>query len=569
MKNKSSDFSLKKSAYTPEGPLLLIIMDGVGIYKGEQDGYGGNAFDLAKAKTLKGLMNDAEISTELMAHGTHVGLPSNDDMGNSEVGHNAMGAGRVFDQGAKLVGEAISTGRLFQDKTWVELIGSESKKGHALEKSRPVHFIGLLSDGNVHSHIDHLLAMLEQCKTLGVEKVFIHTLLDGRDVEEVSAHRYIDQLENKLAELDPSRENYLIASGGGRMRITMDRYEADWSMVKRGWVTHVKGAAKKFASAREALEKLRQSNPGVIDQDLPSFVIEKNGSPIGPIQDEDVVIFFNFRGDRAIEISIAFTEKDFTAFDRDPIVDVKYAGMMQYDGDLGIPEKYLVSPPAIDRTVSQYLVGNGISQYAISETQKFGHVTYFWNGNNSEKFSEELEEWKEIPSDNISFDQAPRMKADEITEELTAALRAGKHQFYRVNYANGDMVGHTGKLQPAVEAVEAVDQSIAKLLKVVEEINATVVITADHGNCDQMFEVDKKSGLAKLNSKGQPVAKTSHTLSPVPLIVTGCGAAKFKLNTAFNSENTAGLGNLGSTLLTLLGLKPPQEYLPSVVVEDF
>ena len=418
-----SDFSLEKTGFTPSGPLLLIIMDGVGLYKGKEQGYAGNAFDLAKAGTLKSLLKEAPISTQLMAHGTYVGLPSDDDMGNSEVGHNAMGAGRIFDQGAKLVGEAISSGRLFEDKTWLELIGSKQQPGHALQNGRPVHFIGLLSDGNVHSHIEHLLAMIERCHSLGVKKVFVHTLLDGRDVEEVSAHKYIGQLEAKLAELDPERENYLIASGGGRMKITMDRYEADWSMVEKGWQTHVKGDGPAFSSANEALEKLRADNPGVIDQDLPPFVIEKNGAPVGTIVDEDVVIFFNFRGDRAIEISRAFTEKDFTAFDRDPRVNVRYAGMMEYDGDLHIPEKYLVSPPAIDKTVSQYLVGNQVSQYAISETQKFGHVTYFWNGNNSEKFSEQLEEWKEIPSDNISFDQAPRMKADEITDELIAALK--------------------------------------------------------------------------------------------------------------------------------------------------
>lgn len=554
-------FELKKGNFAISGNLLMIILDGVGIYKGKEDGYPGNALELANAPAIKSLMKNGLIYTELKAHGTFVGLPSDEDMGNSEVGHNAFGAGRIFDQGTKLVSQAIASGKIFQDKDWKDFMVLAKDR----EKNSSLHFIGLLSDGNVHSHIDHLLAMLEECGREGLGKVFVHTLLDGRDVEEVSAHKYISMLEEKMKDIDPTGEGYAIASGGGRMKVTMDRYEADWSMVELGWKTHVKGEGKYFSSAREALEKLRKENPGVIDQDLPAFVIARDGKAVGPIEEDDIVIFYNFRGDRAIEISRAFTEKNFDKFKRVPDVKVHYAGMMEYDGDLKIPPRFLVTPPQIRRTISEYLVHNGIRQYAISETQKFGHVTYFWNGNNSKKFDEELEDWQEIPSDVIPFEQKPRMKADEITDSLLGALDSGKYQFLRVNFANGDMVGHTGVLASSVNAVEAVDQNVSRLLEKARATNTTVIITADHGNCDQMFEVDK-SGNIKKNKDGSPMAKTSHTLNPVPFIVTGSDSDKWQLNRDIPKwEKKPGIGNMASTILTLMGFVPPEDYLPSLI----
>ncbi|MCB1175333.1 MAG: 2,3-bisphosphoglycerate-independent phosphoglycerate mutase [Leptospiraceae bacterium] len=558
-------YSLTKTTPAIDGPLMLIIMDGVGLYKGAAEGYDGNALDQAEAPTLKKLLAQCPLKTALKAHGTAVGMPSDDDMGNSEVGHNAMGAGRVFDQGAKLVAGAIASGQLFRGQAWQELIGSADQPGLARKHQSAVHFIGLLSDGNVHSHIDHLLAMIDQCQAAGVQRLYVHPLLDGRDVEKQSALTYVEQLEQKLKSIDPTGSQYAIASGGGRMQITMDRYEADWSMVERGWQTHVLGAGTLYPSTTTAIESLRASVPGIIDQDLPPFVISRPGQPeepLAPIQDNDIVIFFNFRGDRAIEISRAFTEAQFDKFDRVRFPGVHYAGMMEYDGDLKMPPRFLVEPPAIDRTVSEYLVRNGVHQYALSETQKYGHVTYFWNGNNSEKFDRALEDWQEIPSDRISFDKAPRMKADEITDQLIQALDSGRYRFLRVNYANGDMVGHTGSLDAAVAAVEAVDQGIARLLASGAKQNCTFMITADHGNCDQMYEIDKKTGAAKLDASGQPIPKTSHTLSPVPLLITGGNADRFTIDLTVQNP---GLGNLAATILTLLGFAPPPEYLPSVV----
>lgn len=557
------EMALQKNGYKLPGPLLLIILDGVGLYRGKSEGYPGNALDLADAPVIKNILKHSSIFTKLRAHGTAVGMPSDDDMGNSEVGHNAMGAGRIFDQGAKLVSEAIRNGLLFRGASWMQLIGSPESPGLALEegKERAVHFIGLLSDGNVHSHIDHLIAMVEECAKRGVKRVFVHALLDGRDVSEQSALIYVERLEGVLRNIDPTGHNYAIASGGGRMKITMDRYEADWGMVELGWKTHVAGDGRLFSSAREAIEAMRVETPRIIDQDLPPFVIAREGRALGPIQNDDIVILYNFRGDRAIEISRAFTEREFTRFKRIPEVSVHFSGIMEYDGDLKIPPVYLINPPAIDRTVSEYLAKNGINQFAISETQKFGHVTYFWNGNNSEKFDQRLETYVQIPSDRISFDRAPEMKANEITDALIEALNSGKYDFLRVNYANGDMVGHTGSLDASVRAVEALDGCVGRLLNEARKINANVIITADHGNCDQMIETDAK-GDPKKGPDGRFISKTSHTLNPVPFVLIGPAEQDFKLNPEAKSP---GLGNIASTLLSLLGFEPPEGYLPSIV----
>ena len=363
-----------------EGPLLTIVMDGVGIAPAN----GANAVAAAHTPTLDYLLNNYP-TIAIRAHGTAVGLPSDDDMGNSEVGHNALGSGQVFAQGAKLVSQSIETGKLFNSDTWCELVENVKNNNSTL------HFIGLFSDGNVHSHIDHLKALIEAAKGSGVASVRIHILLDGRDVGETSALDYVLPFEEYIDGLRSVDFDIAIASGGGRMQITMDRYEANWAMVEAGWKTHVLGEGRQFASAEEAIRTYRDETK-VIDQDLPPFVIAKDGKPVGNIKDGDSVVFFNFRGDRSIEISKAFESgEEFAYFDRKRVPKVYYAGMLEYDGDLHIPSKYLVNPPEITNTMTEYLVSAGISELAISETQKYGHVTYFWNGNKSGKFSEELE----------------------------------------------------------------------------------------------------------------------------------------------------------------------------------
>jgi 2,3-bisphosphoglycerate-independent phosphoglycerate mutase len=532
------------------GPLVFVVMDGIGL----NSRTAGNAVAAAHTPTLDRLMKNCP-TLSLKAHGKAVGLPSDNDMGNSEVGHNAIGAGRVFHQGARLVNEAIETGRLWQGETWKKIIGS------CLSRKGILHFIGLFSDGNVHSHINHLKAMLVQAKKEGILHARIHILLDGRDVGETSALDYVLPFEAFLDKLNREGADFSIASGGGRMVVTMDRYEADWSIVERGWEAHVRGRGELFPDAETAIRTLRNKEPGITDQFLPPFVIGRDGKPLGPVRSGDSVIFFNFRGDRAIEISLAFESSDFDKFSRDPRPRVEYAGMMEYDGDLRIPKQFLVSPPAIDRTMGELLSNTGVSQLACSETQKFGHITYFWNGNWSGAFNDKLETYIEIPSDRVPFEQRPWMKSAEITDRILQEMKSGKHRFIRLNYANGDMVGHTGVFHSAVLAVESVDLALSRLMRAVEANNGMAIITADHGNAEEMFETDDK-GNPKSGENGEPKPKTSHTLNPVPFIIFD---PNYKEEYRIAGIENPGLSNIAATCLQLLGYKPPAYYDPSLI----
>ncbi len=534
----------------PEGPVVLVVMDGVGIGKNPES-------DFVKQANTPNLdwLREHAVYTELKAHGVAVGLPDDSDMGNSEVGHNAIGCGRVFEQGAALVGAALESGSMFEGEVWQELVANVN------EKSSTLHFIGLFSDGNVHSNINHLEAMLNKAKEQGVKKARIHALIDGRDVPPTSCLEYVERFNTFLEGINADGTvDYCVASGGGRMNITMDRYDADWSMVERGWKAHVKAEGRSFATMREAVETFRSEKPGILDQDLPAFVIECDGAPVGPIVDGDSVVFFNFRGDRSLEITKAFEADELSEFDRGPKPDVLYAGMMQYDGDLGVPKKYLVTPPAIDRTMSEYLSNAGVKQFAISETQKYGHVTYFFNGNNSGKF--DTETWMEIPSDNCPFENAPRMKADEITDEVVKAIESGDYRFIRLNFPNGDMVGHTGVVDSVIVAVEAVDEGVGRIMEALKKNNGILVCSADHGNSDDMCELDKKTGELKLDDEGKCKPKTAHSLNPVPAFVFDpSGVSKARKADVANP----GIANLAATCITLLGYEPPADYTPSIV----
>ena len=543
---------LEKTAFAGvQGPVLTIVMDGVGLTaEGET-----NAVSRAYMPNLKRVMASYP-TVKLKAHGTAVGLPSDDDMGNSEVGHNALGSGQVFAQGAKLVSQSIESGKMFASSAWQEIVGNVKDGG-------TLHFLGLFSDGNVHSHIDHLKAMLIRAKEDGVSKVRIHILLDGRDVGETSALDYVEPFEAFIASMRDGSFDIKIASGGGRMQITMDRYEANWAMVELGWKTHVLGEGRQFATAKEAIETYRAETK-VIDQDLPPFVIAENGQPVGTVEDGDSVVFFNFRGDRAIEISKTFEAgSDFDKFDRVRAPKVAYAGMLEYDGDLHIPSRYLVNPPEITNTMGEYLADTGVAQYAISETQKYGHVTYFWNGNKSGKFSDELETYVEIPSDIVPFEQRPWMQCALITDALIDALKSGKYPCLRVNFPNGDMVGHTGSLAATICSLEALDLQLGRILSVVDELHGVALITADHGNADEMAEVDKKTGAPKLNKDGSYKAKTSHTLNPVPLVIYDNFYAD--AYTVKEDKGTFGLSNVAATAVNLLGYKAPEMWDESVI----
>jgi 2,3-bisphosphoglycerate-independent phosphoglycerate mutase len=533
-------------------PVVLCILDGVGW--GRRDDT--DAVAMAHTPAIDALLASTPHCL-LRAHGKAVGLPSDADMGNSEVGHNAMGAGRVVEQGASLVDAAIASGAIFESAAWRRAMQRDT-----------VHFIGLVSDGNVHSHIKHLRALIQAAAAAG-KRIRVHVLTDGRDVSERSALTWVRPLEEELAMLPDAR----IASGGGRMRITMDRYEADWAMVKRGWDCHVHGVGRPFPSATVAIETLYAEDPAVNDQLLPPFVVvDGAGVPVGRIEPRDAVILFNFRGDRAIEISRAFEEAEFPFFDRGPGFEtgglapsgerVAFAGMMQYDGDLKIPKHYLVDPPAIDHTVGQLLVAAGMRTFAVSETQKFGHVTYFFNGNRSGRIDPVLEEYDEVPSDRVPFDQKPAMQAAAITDHAIAALRSGHFDHVRLNIANGDMVGHTGDFAATVRAMEVVDTCVGRLADACRPegdfAGAILLVTADHGNADEMYELDKKGAPIVVNGRRKP--RTSHSLNPVPFILFD-PTGTWKLACPPGS----GIAQVGGTLLTLFGVPLPPDYLPPLV----
>ena len=525
-----------------KGPLLLVVADGVGLAPAGP----ANAVSLAETPVMDRLIA-SPLSTRLHAHGPWVGLPGEDDMGNSEVGHNALGSGQVISQGAKLVNEAFECGSIFDSDSWQQV----EKRGRA---GACVHFIGLLSDGNVHSHIDHLLAMVGRCAGSGIARVRVHCLLDGRDVDPHSAPAYVEQLQNALrAAGENGNLDYRIASGGGRMAITMDRYQADWDMVRRGYETHVLGEGNPVTDVIAEIRRQYDADSGVTDQTLDPFVVtDEGGNPVGTVEDGDAVVFFNFRGDRAIEFSQAMESDSFHAFERGRRPDAFYCGMLEYDGDLGVPANYLVNPPAIEGTMAEYLCAEGLKTFAVSETQKFGHVTYFWNGNRSGRFDETLETWVEIPSDRIPFNEAPWMKAEEITEETIRLMRSGEYRFGRINLANGDMVGHTGDIPATVTALETVDRCLGRLEQAIAELEGILIFTADHGNADEMF----------LQKGDQRIPRTAHTLNPVPfVIVDPADDGGYRLRNDFEG----GLANVAATVFNLLGYRAPANYEPSLL----
>jgi 2,3-bisphosphoglycerate-independent phosphoglycerate mutase len=552
MPNENRQLQAHPKASAPPGPVVLVIMDGVGV--GNEDAF--DAVHSARTPTLDRLRTDSLYRT-LLAHGTAVGLPTDADMGNSEVGHNILGAGRIFDQGAKSIEKALESGTIWQG-VWAELIA------HTQAASSCLHFVGLMSDGGVHSNMKHLFALIDQAHSEGVSKVRLHLLSDGRDVPDHSAHEYLAQIEAHLAAINTdSTRDYRIASGGGRMLTTMDRYEADWRIVERGWHAHVLGRGRGFTSALEAIKTQRAEQAGISDQGLPAYiVVDAEQQPVGTIDDGDTVVLFNFRGDRALQICQAFSAGDeFSGFERHRVPEVYFAGMMLYDGDLNIPQKYLVAPETVTDTVSEYIARAGLSQFACAETQKYGHVTFFWNGNRSDKFDSNTETYLEIPSDRVPFEERPWMKSAETADAVIDAIRGGKQRFIRTNFAGGDMVGHTGAFAAAVLAVESVDLALARILPEVEAAGGCIVITADHGNADDMVERDK-SGAPLFNEAGQPRARTSHSLNRVPVYIKDYSARTASLRSDINQ---AGLSNIASTLIELLGYSAPGEYEPTLL----
>ncbi|KNA17410.1 hypothetical protein SOVF_080240 [Spinacia oleracea] len=549
-----ASFKLADHPKLPKDKILaLVVLDGWG--EANPDKY--NCIHVAETPTMDSLKQGAPEKWRLIrAHGTAVGLPSEDDMGNSEVGHNALGAGRIYAQGAKLVDKALASGKIF-DGDGFNYIKDSFETG-------TVHFIGLLSDGGVHSRLDQLQLLLTGSADRGAKKIRVHVLTDGRDVLDGSSIGFVETLENHLTQLRQKGIDAQIASGGGRMYVTMDRYENDWEVVKRGWDAQVLGEAPyKFKSAVEAVKKLREDTKAN-DQYLPPFVIvDENEKAVGPIVDGDAVVTFNFRADRMTMLAKALEYENFDNFDRVRYPKIRYAGMLQYDGELKLPNHYLVSPPEIERTSGEYLVHNGVRTFACSETVKFGHVTFFWNGNRSGYFNSEMEEYVEIPSDSgISFNVQPLMKALEIGEKARDAILSRKFHQVRVNIPNGDMVGHTGDVEATVVAFKAADEAVKMIFDAIEQVGGIYVVTADHGNAEDMVKRDKK-GQPQLDKNGNVQILTSHTLQPVPIAIGGPGLAA---GVRFRKDvPDGGLANVAATVINLHGYEAPSDYEPTLI----
>ncbi|XP_023544507.1 2,3-bisphosphoglycerate-independent phosphoglycerate mutase-like [Cucurbita pepo subsp. pepo] len=533
--------------------VALIVLDGWG--EANPDLY--NCIHVAETPTMDSLKKGAPEHWRLLrAHGKAVGLPTEDDMGNSEVGHNALGAGRIFAQGAKLVDLALASGKIYEGEGFKYI-----KESFA---TGTLHLIGLLSDGGVHSRLDQLQLLLKGASENGAKRIRVHILTDGRDVLDGSSVGFVETLENDLAKLRENGVDAQIASGGGRMYVTMDRYENDWEVVKRGWDAQVLGEAPhKFKSALEAVKKLREA-PKATDQYLPPFVIvDDSGKSVGPIVDGDAVVTFNFRADRMTMVAKALEYADFDKFDRVRVPKIRYAGMLQYDGELKLPSRYLVSPPEIERTSGEYLVHNGVRTFACSETVKFGHVTFFWNGNRSGYFNPEMEEYVEIPSDSgITFNVQPKMKAVEIAEKARDAILSRKFHQVRVNLPNGDMVGHTGDIEATVVACKAADEAVKMILDAIEQVGGIFVVTADHGNAEDMVKRNK-TGQPLLDKNGKIQILTSHTLEPVPIAIGGPGLAA---GVRFRKDvPNGGLANVAATVMNLHGYQAPSDYEVSLI----
>ncbi len=533
----------------PAGPVVLVVLDGVGI--GRRDAF--DALHLARTPQLDALFADG-LYTTLSAHGTAVGLPADTDLGGSEVGHNVMGAGRVVDQGPKLVDNAFADGSVWRGH-WTRIANDLAGSGGTL------HLVGLLSDGNIHSNQSHLYQLVDRAARDGVSRVRVHVLFDGRDVPDRSARDYLAQLDAVLAAHVEAGRDYRVGTGGGRMISVMDRYNADWSIVERGYKAIVHGEAPVFASADEAVAGFQAEDPELSDQYIPVFAVDEGDGSAGTVVDGDAVILFNFRGDRAVELCAAFESgEDFEGFDRGRVPDVTFAGMMLYDGDLGVPSRYLVTPSKTEGCFSERLAASGVAQFACAETQKYGHVTYFWNGNRSGMFDASLEEYLEIPSDRCPFDQRPWMKAAETADALIAAVDGGRFRFLRANFAGGDMVGHTGRLEPTIVALEAIDLSLARVAAAVKRSRGCLVVTADHGNAEDMVERDK-AGNPLFDDDGRPRRRTAHSLNPVPFAIVDYDGRHLRL--AERAER--GLGNIAPTLAELLGFAVPDGFVPSLI----
>ena len=531
--------------FSGRGPLIHVVLDGWGVGAPDET----NAIHQATLPIMDRLRQNFPY-TELWTHGKYVGLPSENDLGGSEVGHMTMGAGIIKQQGPTLIRKLIQSGDFFKIPALSKIIKN------CLNHNTPLHLLGLLSDGNIHSHLDHMQAIVRHAFHAGIRCCYVHALLDGRDVGVQSALTYTEPFEKLFAELKEQRAeiDYAFASGGGREAITMDR-DNNWEKVETGWNIHVEGKSENsFPCIKEAIEYFRIKSPGIIDQDIPGFVIVRNGKAIAPIEDNHGLIFTNFRGDRAIEFSRAILADDFPHFERPVRPQVMFAGMTQYDQDNEIPPEYLVGTPEVDDPFGKRILELGLKQFRLTETQKYPHVTFFYNGGYREPLDSSMENYHLIASDKIqSFASQPAMKAGEIRNKAVEFIRSGEYQYGLINFANADMVGHTGDFQAAVHAVETIDAALDSIVSVIDEMKGLLVITADHGNADQM-QIQNSNGTMEINTK--------HSLNPVPFVIFDPLYKGDYYLKPFGFDFNNNLSNVAATNFILLGQSVPDDLAP-------
>ncbi|MDQ6992273.1 MAG: 2,3-bisphosphoglycerate-independent phosphoglycerate mutase [Mariprofundus sp.] len=533
-----------------KGPVLLVIMDGWGIGTGGQE----DAIALAETPVFDRLWADY-AHTELMTHGDYVGLPSVKDMGGSEVGHLTMGAGLILDQGPTRINKAIKDGSFFESEALGKLL--------SIEQEQALHLIGLLSDGNIHSHMLHFQTLINAAFERGVQHLYVHALLDGRDVGIQSAQQYVLALEDVFTEINGHQGfHYGFASGGGRERITMDR-DCDWNKVGAGWNLMVHGECEqRFPSMMAAITHFRKLDGELIDQDMPAFlIVDDADAPVGKISDGDAVVMVNFRADRAIEITQAFELDAFDGFDRGRRPQCIYAGMMVYDEDRNLPALQLMGPTKVAEPFGKRILEMGIKQFRLTETQKYPHVTFFFNGGYRQPLDASMEDYILIPSDKgVSFADQPQMKSAEIAAKAVALIESGDYGFGLINFANADMVGHCGKIKPAIAAVEAVDRAVGTIIDALQACGGRALITADHGNAEEM-QIHDKSGHVE--------ASTKHSTNPVPCILFDPSfEGNYRLHQPHDGDGKAlmpGLSHLAATLYAVMGEAVPADLNSSLI----
>jgi len=536
--------------FSGRGPLIHVVLDGWGVGAADET----NAVNRANLPVMSRLIRGCPY-TQLWTHGKYVGLPNEKDMGGSEVGHMTMGAGMVMEQGPTLIQNLLQSGEFFENPVLSRIIQN------CVERDTPLHLLGLLSNGNIHSHVDHTEAIIRHAFQSGIRRCYLHALLDGRDVGVQSALDFTEPFEKLFSELKGQRPriDYAFASGGGREVITMDR-DNNWEKIETGWKIHVQGQSEnQFPSIRDAIEHFRKQNPEIIDQDIPGFVIIRKGEAVGRIEDQHALIFTNFRGDRATEFSQAVLADDFPYFERYRCPEVLFAGMTQYDQDNQIPPDYLVGTPVVEEPFGKRILELGLKQFRLSETQKFAHVTFFFNGGYREPLDPLQENYHFIASDKIpSFAERPAMKAPGISKKAVEFINSGEYQYGLINFANADMVGHTGDFQATVRAVEAVDAALDNIVRAIDAVNGLLVITADHGNADEML-ISNQNGTLEISTK--------HSLNPVPfLIYDPLYNGDYRLK-PFGQDYNNNLSNIAATNFLLLGQAVPDDLAPSLFAD--